>query len=217
MPLLLKVDPHASLKCHQKLIRKTINDGGIIAFPTDTYYGLGANPFNKNAIRRIFEIKSRQYSKPLLLLISSQGQLSELVQDFSKEANQLISQFWPAPLTLVFNAVSTLPDILTAKTGKVGVRLPGNEWTRRFIETAGSPLTATSANKENGENPKTAQEVLNTFGKKVDLIIDPGPAPGGQVSTLLDTTVSPPNFLRHGVITKKEIASCLKSECNIIS
>ena len=217
MPLLLKVDPHASLNCHQKLIREIINDGGVIAFPTDTYYGLGANPFNKNAIRRIFEIKSRQYNKPLLLLISSQDQLSELAQNISREANQLISRFWPAPLTLVFNAVSTLPDILTAKTGKVGVRLPGNEWTRRLIETAGSPLTATSANKENGKNPKTAQEVLNTFGKKIDLIIDPGPAPGGQVSTLLDTTVSPPKFIRHGVITKKEIASCIASEYNLVS
>ena len=217
MPLLLKVDPHASLNCHQKLIREIINDGGVIAFPTDTYYGLGANPFNKNAIRRIFEIKSRQYSKPLLLLISSQDQLSELAQNISREANQLISRFWPAPLTLVFNAVSTLPDILTAKTGKVGVRLPGNEWTRRLVKTAGSPLTATSANKENGKNPKTAQEVLNTFGKKIDLIIDPGPAPGGQVSTLLDTTVSPPNFIRHGVITKKEIASCIASEYNLVS
>jgi len=217
MPLLLKVDPNASLKCHQKLIREIINDGGVIAFPTDTYYGLGANPFNKNAIRRIFEIKSRQYNKPLLLLISSQDQLSELAQNISREANQLISRFWPAPLTLVFNAVSTLPDILTAKTGKVGVRLPGNEWTRRLIETAGSPLTATSANKENGKNPKTAQEVLNTFGKKIDLIIDPGPAPGGQVSTLLDTTVSPPHFIRHGVITKKEIASCIASEYNLVS
>ena len=217
MPLLLKVDPHASLKCHQKLIREIINGGGVIAFPTDTYYGLGANPFNKNAIRRIFEIKSRQYNKPLLLLISSQDQLSELAQNISREANQLISRFWPAPLTLVFNAVSTLPDILTAKTGKVGVRLPGNEWTRRLIETAGSPLTATSANKENGKNPKTAQEVLNTFGKKIDLIIDPGPAPGGQVSTLLDTTVSPPSFIRHGVITKKEIASCIASEYNLVS
>ena len=120
MSLLLKVDPHASLKSHQKLIREIINDGGIIAFPTDTYYGLGANPFNKNAIRRIFEIKSRQSNKPLLLLISSQGQLSKLAQNLSKEANQLISHFWPAPLTLVFNAVSTLPDILTAKTGKIG-------------------------------------------------------------------------------------------------
>ena len=217
MPLLLKVDPHASLNCHQKLIREIINDGGVIAFPTDTYYGLGANPFNKNAIRRIFEIKSRQYSKPLLLLISSQDQLSELAQNISREANQLISRFWPAPLTLVFNAVSTLPDILTAKTGKVGVRLPGNDWTRRLVETAGSPLTGTSANKENGKNPKTAQEVLNTFGKKIDLIIDPGPAPGGQVSTLLDTTVSPPNFIRHGVITKKEIASCIASEYNLVS
>jgi L-threonylcarbamoyladenylate synthase len=217
MSLFLKVDPHASLKCHQKLVREIINDGGVIAFQTDTYYGLGANPFNKKAIRRIFEIKSRQSSKPLLLLISVQGQLGELAHNISREANQLMNHFWPAPLTLVFNAVSTLPDILTAKTGKVGVRLPGNEWTRRLIKTAGSPLTATSANKENGENPKTAQEVLNTFGSRVDLIIDSGPAPGGQVSTLLDTTVSPPNFLRHGVITKKEIASCITSECNVVS
>jgi L-threonylcarbamoyladenylate synthase len=118
---------------------------------------------------------------------------------------------------LIFDAVSKLPSILTANTGKVGIRLPRNEWTRRLIQTAGCALTATSANKNGEKNTRTAQEVLHIFGKDIDLIIDPGPAPGGKVSTLLDTTISPPTLLRLGAITQQEIDSCIKNEHTLVS
>ena len=138
------------------------------------------------------------------------GNLDQLAQNRSAEANVLIKKFWPAPLTLIFNAVSELPEILTAGTGTVGIRLPGNEWTRRFVEEARCPLTATSANRNNETNLRTAKQVAQTFGSKIDLIIDPGPAPGGKVSTLLDTTVSPPVLVRHGAVTQREIESIVK-------
>ena len=118
---------------------------------------------------------------------------------------------------MIFDAVSKLPSILTANTGKVGIRLPRNEWTRRLIQAAGCALTATSANKSGGKNTRTAEEVLHIFGKDIDLIIDPGPAPGGKISTLLDTTISPPTILRHGTITQQEIDSCIKIENTLAS
>ena len=179
----------------------------MIAFPTDTYYGLGVNPFNIKGIHRIFEIKSRNANKPLLVLIASEAQVDQLAQSRSQEANGLIKEFWPAPLTLIFNAVPELPDILTANTGKVAIRLPGNKWTRRLVKAVGCPLTATSANRNNEADLQTAEEVEQTFGTEIDLIIDPGPAPGGNVSTLIDTTVSPPVLLRHGAVTQQEIES----------
>ena len=216
MPQIIKVDPNDSLKNHSKHIRNVLKSGGVIAFPTDTYYGLGVDPFNEKGIRRIFEIKSRAYDKPLLVLISTRSQINRLTQNRSQEAEQLIQGFWPAPLTLIFNAVSKLPDILTSNTGEIGVRLPKNEWTRRLIQTAGCALTATSANKNGGKNTRTAQEVLQVFGSEIDLIIDPGPAPGGKVSTLLDTTISPPAVLRHGAVTQQEIDSCLANENNLV-
>ena len=217
MPQILKVNPSASLSNHSKRIRDVLEAGGVIAFPTDTYYGLGVDPFNEKGIRRIFEIKSRTYNKPLLVLIGTKSQINQLTESQSEEANQLIQNFWPASLTMIFDAVSELPSILTANTGKVGIRLPKNEWTRRLIQTAGCALTATSANKNGGENARTAQEVLHVFGKDIDLIIDPGPAPGGKVSTLLDTTISPPTILRHGTITQQEIDSCIKIENTLAS
>ena len=217
MPQILKVNPSASLSNHSKRIRDVLEAGGVIAFPTDTYYGLGVDPFNEKGIRRIFEIKSRTYNKPLLVLIGTKSQINQLTESQSEEANHLIQNFWPASLTLIFDAVSKLPSILTANTGKVGIRLPKNEWTRRLIQAAGCALTATSANKSGGKNTRTAEEVLHIFGKDIDLIIDPGPAPGGKISTLLDTTISPPTILRHGTITQQEIDSCIKIENTLAS
>mgnify|MGYP003952099833 FL=1 len=217
MPQIIKVDPSDSLKSHSKHIRNVINSGGVIAFPTDTYYGLGVDPFNEKGIRRIFEIKSRAYDKPLLVLISTKTQINQLTQNRSLTGEQLIQKFWPAPLTLIFNAVSKLPDVLTSNTGKVAIRLPKNKWTRHLVQTAGCALTATSANKNGGENARTAKEVLHIFGNDIDLIIDSGPAPGGKVSTLLDTTIFPPVFLRNGAITQQEIDSCLANEHTLVS
>jgi len=217
MPEILKISSDASLKDHTQHIRGILRKGGVIAFPTDTYYGLGTDPFNQEGIRRIFEIKSRKADKPLLVLVASASQVDQLAQSRSQEADRLIQEFWPAPLTLVFKAVPELPDSLTAKTATVGIRMPGNEWTRRLIEAAGCPLTAPSANRNNEAAPQTADEVAQTFGNEIDLIIDPGPAPGGRVSTLLDTTTRPPVLIRHGAITQREIESVLNMECTLVS
>ena len=217
MQQILKVSPNDSLTSHSKHIRNILQSGGVIAFPTDTYYGLGVDPYNEKGIRRIFEIKSRAYNKPLMVLISTKDQINQLIQNKSQEAEMLIQKFWPAPLTLIFNAALKLPGSLTSNTKKIAVRLPKNKWTRYLIQTSGCALTATSANKSGDENTRTANEVLQIFGNDIDLIIDAGLAPGGKVSTLIDTTISPPAILREGAISKEEISSCITNLSTLTS
>ena len=192
-----------------KNIQSVLNSGGVIAFPTDTFYGLGADPFNPDALSRIFQIKQRPAEKPLLVLIHSLDQLADLTQEVTDSARQLMERFWPGPLTLIFKAAARLPDALTAGTGTLGIRLPGHPFTRRLLETLDRPLTAPSANISNAQEPKTAQQVENTLGEKLNLIVDGGPAPGGKVSTILDTTSNPPILIREGALSRSDLESVL--------
>ncbi|MEE9258264.1 MAG: L-threonylcarbamoyladenylate synthase [Nitrospinaceae bacterium] len=213
MPTTKKVDVNdaLSLRDHLETIKGVLDAGGVIAFPTDTFYGLGANPFNEKAIDKIFRIKERHDDKPLLVLVASLSQAASLCARISPEAKFLIDHFWPGPLTLLFDASPEVPERLTAGTGKVGVRLPGNELARKLIEEIGIPLTAPSANISGGDSPRSAAEVETSLGGGVDLILDGGPAPGGLASTLLDTTVSPPKIIREGPVTVSQIEAVLKT------
>jgi len=190
-------------------IQSVLNSGGVIAFPTDTFYGLGADPFNPDALSRIFQIKQRPADKPLLVLIHSLDQLADLTQEVTDSARQLIERFWPGPLTLIFKAATGLPDALTAGTSALGIRLPGHSFTRRLLETLDRPLTAPSANISGTQELKTAQEVARELGDELDLIVDGGPAPGGKVSTILDTTTNPPILIREGALSRNDLESVL--------
>ena len=190
-------------------IQSVLNSGGVIAFPTDTFYGLGADPFNPDAISKIFKIKQRPADKPLLILIHSRNQLEELTQEITDNARKLMEHFWPGPLTLIFKAAPGLPDALTAGTGTIGIRLPGHPFTCRLLETLGRPLTAPSANISGAEELRTAQQVESALGEKLDLIIDGGPTPGGRPSTVLDTTTNPPALLREGALSRSDLESVL--------
>ncbi len=190
-------------------IQSVLNSGGVIAFPTDTFYGLGADPFNSDALSKIFRIKQRPADKPLLVLIHSRNQLADLTQEATDNARTLVENFWPGPLTLIFKAAPGLPDALTAGTGTIGIRLPGHPFTRRLLETLDRPLTAPSANISNAEELNTAQQVESTLGEKLDLIVDGGPAPGGKPSTVLDITTEPPTLLREGTLSRRDLESVL--------
>jgi L-threonylcarbamoyladenylate synthase len=192
-----------------KDIQSVLNSGGVIAFPTDTFYGLGADPFNLNALSKVFRIKQRPLNKPLLVLIHSLDQLADLTQEVTDNARKLMERFWPGPLTLIFKAAPELPDALTAGTGTIGIRLPGHPFTRRLLETLGRPLTAPSANLSNAEEPKTAQQVASTLEDKLDLIVDGGSAPGGKSSTVLDTTTNPATLIREGALSRGDLESVL--------
>lgn len=201
MEKVLKIDrenPDLSLL---RRAARSIQKGEVIAFPTDTFYGLGADALNPRAVEKVFEIKQRDRKKPILVLVSNFGQAADLVKDVPSEAWRLMSRFWPGPLTLVFVASAKVPDLITAGTGKIGIRVPGDPLTTLLLRTLAVPITATSANRSGAASPTTAQEVLETLGHEVALILDAGKTPGGMPSTVVDVTTSPITLLREGQIS----------------
>jgi L-threonylcarbamoyladenylate synthase len=215
MPEILKIDfdDAAAFRTQVVKIKRVLNLGGVIAFPTDTFYGLGANPFHKKAIARIFNIKQRPEGKPILVLIDAIHQVNILALEVNPNAKVLIEKLWPGPLTLLFPAHPHLPPLLTGNTGKIGIRQPGNEQVRKLLAGIGYPITATSANVSGSANAATAEEVQETLGSQVDLIIDGGPAVSEKESTVLDVTLSPPLIVRNGTVSKEEIDTALGMPC----
>lgn len=188
-------------------IQSVLDSGGVIAFPTDTFYGLGADPFNPEAISKIFRIKLRPADKPLLVLIHSPDQVDRLTDQITPLAKLLMRLFWPGSLTLLFKAAPGLPRELTAGTGKVGIRLPAHLFTLQLLEGLDCPLTAPSANISGAREPVTAGEVVSAGA--LDVIVDGGPAPGGKPSTILDATTNPPTLVREGAVSRKDLQMVL--------
>ena len=209
----IKVDllNQADLLSAFEKIKILLGQGGVIAFPTDTFYGLGANPFNERAVADIFKIKKRSPQKPILTLINSIKQLDQLACDISPDAEKLIQNLWPGPLTLIFKALPHLPRNLTSGTGKIGVRLPDHEFSRQLIQYIDHPLTASSANLSGHPNSRTAEEV-GRMDWNINLIVDGGKTAGGTESMVLDTTFAPPKLVREGSISKMQIESILNME-----
>jgi len=178
--------------------------GGVIGFPTDTAYGLGADPFHESAVRRIFEIKGRPKSKPILLLVNSVA-MAQGVAELSKMALTLAEKFWPGPLTMILRARENVPSIVTAGTGTVGVRWAAAPFAGRLIQAFGGPITATSANLSGSPSTVTAAEVQEQLEGRLELLIDGGKLPARGGSTLVDLTTSPIRVLRGGPITEAEL------------
>lgn len=179
---------------------KIVSEGGVIAFRTDTFYGLGVDPFNAAAVAKIRELKGREENKPILLLLSDASVADRFIADRSKAFEDVAEKFWPGPLTIVGVAVSNLPPEITAGTGTVGVRVPEDSDVRELVRVCGGALTATSANPSGGEPARSAKEVCDYFGEGIDLIIDGGEVTATQPSTVLDVTTSPPRVVREGAI-----------------
>jgi L-threonylcarbamoyladenylate synthase len=179
-----------------------IAKGGVIAFRTDTFYGLGADPFNAAAVARVRELKGREEKKPILLLISATDQIDQLITARSKEFQIAAQKLWPGPLTIVGPAAATLPNEITAGTGTVGIRLPADESVRQFVRNCGGALTATSANPAGREPARSAKEVAAYFLRGLDLIVDGGAVTATEPSTVLDVTTVPPRVVRDGAIPR---------------
>jgi L-threonylcarbamoyladenylate synthase len=182
-----------------------VKQGGVIAFRTDTFYGLGADPFNEVAVARIRALKGREDAKPILLLISDPGELDRLIVEPSREFEELAARFWPGPLTIIGNAVPGLPEAITAGTGTVGVRLPADANVRDLVRQCGGVLTATSANPAGRAPARSAQMVRSYFPEGIDLIIDGGKVTVFEPSTVVDATTSPPRIIREAAIPAKLI------------
>ncbi len=179
---------------------KIVSAGGVIAFRTDTFYGLGADPFNAHAVAKIRELKGREENKPILLLLSDASIADRCIADVSEAFEEVARKFWPGPLTIVGTAVPALPSEITAGTGTVGVRVPADNDVRDLVRACGGALTATSANPSGREPARSAQQVRNYFPEGIDLVIDGGEVTATEPSTVLDITTSPPYVIREGAI-----------------
>jgi L-threonylcarbamoyladenylate synthase len=184
---------------------KIIAEGGVIAFRTDTIYGLGADPFNASAVAKIRELKGREENKPILLLLSDASVADRLIANRSKEFEEVAKKFWPGPLTIVGHAIANLPPEITAGTGTVGVRVPANDSVRDLVRQCGGALTATSANPSGSEPARSAEEVREYFGDRIDLVVDGGEVTANEPSTVIDVTTSPPRVLREGAIKDTDL------------
>ena len=200
MASILKIDPanpESDLIAQAVVILK---DGGVIAYPTETFYGLGVDATNVKAVERLFGVKGRDFKNPIPVVIGNIAILDQICTDIPPPAQELIDRHWPGPLTLVFSAAPSLSNRLTAGTGKIGVRVSSHPIARLLSGQLGGPLTSTSANRSGQKECVTAQEVMEKIGDDLDLIIDGGATPGGKGSTILDITQDPPVVLRAGLI-----------------
>jgi L-threonylcarbamoyladenylate synthase len=204
------IDPNAPDSAVIARAAGIITGGGVLIFPTQSLYGLGANALDRKAVNRIFEIKERPAGKPLLVLIDGISQLDSLVEETSSAARRIMASCWPGGVTLVFRAKPDLPVNLTAGTGKIGIRLPLHPVARELVRLAGAPITGTSANLSGQIGCSRISDIEPPLRDRVDMILDAGPLKGGPGSTVVDITVSPPRILREGLVPASRIFASLK-------
>jgi L-threonylcarbamoyladenylate synthase len=186
-----------------------IRSGGIVAFPTETVYGLGANALDAAAVARIFKVKGRPPESPLIVHVDSIEMARSLVLQWPVAADRLARRYWPGPLTLVLGKQRSIPDIVTAGLPTVGLRVPAHPLALALIGAAGVPIAAPSANPFTGLSPTTAEHVRHSLGDAVDMVLDGGPAMVGIESTVLSLDGEEPTLLRPGVIRLPEIESLI--------
>ncbi|MCX5838125.1 MAG: L-threonylcarbamoyladenylate synthase [Deltaproteobacteria bacterium] len=209
MTLCLKIDsgkPDA-----EKLAEavRILREGGVVAFPTETFYGLGADARNEAAVEKIFRIKGRNFRNPLPVIVADEGELIPLVEEIPAAATILMQTFWPGPLTLIFRAAPSVSSRLTGGTGKIGIRVSSHPVARFLAAGLAGPLTATSANPSGGAECSSADAVIRVLGDLPEAVIDGGETRGGAGSTILDVTLFPPRILREGAIPRNLILNAL--------
>jgi len=186
-----------------------IKRGGIVAFPTETVYGLGADAFNPLAVARVFEVKRRPYFDPLIVHIADTAHLKNLVQEIPSDAKKLMEKLWPGPLTVVLLKEEDIPDIVTAGLPTVAIRMPNHSMALSLIKESKCPIAAPSANPFGYLSPTTAEHVREQLGDQVDLILDGGPCPVGVESTIISFIGEKPGLLRPGGVSLEEIESII--------
>jgi L-threonylcarbamoyladenylate synthase len=199
MAEVIKIDPkHPSPELIAEA-KRVLQAKGVIIYPTETLYGLGADPLFPEAMERIYAIKGRAAAKPIPFLIKDQEMLAGLVEEVPPLARELIKRYWPGALTLIFRAKKGLPKPLKGKDGTIGLRISSHPVARGIVQALDAPLTATSANLAGAAGIIDGKELAQVFGKQVDLIIDAGQVPGIG-STVIDLTIEPPRMVREGMI-----------------
>ena len=186
-----------------------LHKGGLIAFPTDTVYGVAANPFDPAAIERLYEAKIREANKAIPVLIGTLDQIPLIAREVTDSAQRLARRFWPGALTLIVPRLESLTDILSSTPG-IGLRMPDHAFALALLQKTG-PLATTSANLSGGTNTTTAEEVLAQLDGRIELLLDGGKTPGGIPSTVIDCTEKDSHILRQGSITLEQIQTALIS------
>jgi L-threonylcarbamoyladenylate synthase len=201
LPEVLTVDPQHPEPESVARAAAVLRRGGLVAFPTETVYGLGANALDAEAVRRIFAAKGRPPHNPLIVHLADTSRVREVAADWPPEAERLAERFWPGPLTLVLPRAAAVPDIVTAGGPTVAVRVPVHPVALALLRAADVPVAAPSANRSAQLSPTRAQHVLEGLAGRIDLLLDGGPTPGGLESTVLDVTTTPPRLLRPGLVS----------------
>lgn len=206
---IIKVNPYIIKRNKLKQIATVLKNEGVIIYPTETFYGIGANFYSSSAVKKIYTIKKRDPSKPISAVVSDLEMLEEMTDNLPPLFYSLASSFWPGPLTLVLKASSKLPPEHLGSSSTVGVRLPDFPWLRELIKEASFPLTATSANISGEKEISKAEEAKKIFWNKVDLIVDGGRTKGTKPSTVVDLTSETPVILRKGAISPSRLKEYL--------
>lgn len=206
---IIQIADHTST--YLEICGAALRDGELVAFPTETVYGLGANGLDEKAVKEIFKVKGRPQDNPLILHISSRKELEPLVENISEEAEEIMDIFWPGPLTILFKKSKLVPDLITAGLDTVAIRMPENLIARNLIRYAEVPIAAPSANKSGRPSPTMALHVYDDLNGQVEYIIDGGKTGIGLESTVLDLTTSRPTILRPGGITFEQLQAHLKN------
>ena len=203
----LKVDPAQPDPAAIEEAAAALREGKLVAFPTETVYGLGAHALDEGAVQKIFDAKERPANDPLIVHIAHVGQVTQCAASFPATARKLALSFWAGPLTLILPKKPSMPDLVTAGLPNVALRAPSHRVARALMEMAGMPIAAPSANRFSRPSPTTAAHVLDDLDGRVDLILDGGPTDIGLESTIVDFSVDPPVLRRPGGITFEQVQS----------
>jgi len=204
------VDPAAPQRDAIEEAGTWIRGGGVIAIPTDTFYGLAADPMNPAAVARVFAVKGRSGEQALPLIAANVAQIAAHIGPLSRIAERLAAHFWPGPLTLLMPVPVAFAADVSGGTGQVGVRVPADPIARAVCVAAGGPVTATSANISGQPATADPDDIERTLGDAVDFLLDTGPTPGGAASTVLDLAAGEPRVLRAGAVSWDDIKRCLQ-------
>ena len=184
---------------------KILRDGGIVVFPTETVYGIGANALNEEAVKNIYKIKNRDINKPLSILISNMEMINQVAENITELEYKLMKKFFPGPFTIIINKKEIIPDVVTANKKTVGVRMPNEKIALKLIEMAGVPIATPSANISGKPSGTNIEDIKRDFKENVDFYIDGGESKIGVPSTIVQVINGVPHILRQGVITEEEI------------
>jgi len=207
---IIKINPALVELDKIKIVAKVLQEEGIIAYPTDTFYGLGASCFSEKAIQRIYHLKKREPSKPISIIISDINMARDIAKDIPSLFWKMAGEFWPGPLTFVLKASSTLPSGLLGPGDSIGIRQPALSWIRELLNETGFPITATSANISGEKEIADPEIIIDAFFGLVDLIADGGETRGALPSTVVDLISAKPVIIREGAVPRSVLGKYLE-------